>query len=75
MVVRGIRGATTVSVDSSAEILDATRELLLELLQANGITDNEEIASIIFTTSEQYVVERASRGSEVVKPIWLLMTM
>ncbi len=51
MVVRGIRGATTVSVDSSAEILDATRELLLELLRTNGITDNEEIASIIFTTS------------------------
>jgi hypothetical protein len=27
------------------------------------------------TTSEQYSVERESRGSEVVKPIWLLMTM
>ncbi|MNM97972.1 hypothetical protein D3C81_1104920 [compost metagenome] len=32
-------------------------------------------ASIILTTSVQYSVERASRGSEVVKPIWLLMTM
>ena len=32
-------------------------------------------ASIIFTTSVQYEVERESRGSEVVKPIWLLMTM
>jgi hypothetical protein len=32
-------------------------------------------ASIILTTSEQYSVERLSRGSLVVKPIWLLITM
>ena len=31
--------------------------------------------SIILTTSVQYSVERLSRGSLVVKPIWLLMTM
>ena len=31
--------------------------------------------STIFATSVQYSVERTSRGSEVVKPIWLLMTM
>ena len=32
-------------------------------------------ASIIFATSEQYSVERASRGSLVVNPTWLLMMM
>ncbi len=31
--------------------------------------------SIILTMSVQYRVERVSRGSEVVKPIWLLMMM
>ena len=31
-------------------------------------------ASIILTTSVQYSVERLSRGSLVVKPIWLLIT-
>ena len=31
--------------------------------------------STIFITSVQYSVERLSRGSEVVKPIWLLSTM
>ena len=51
MVVRGIRGATTVSSDSPAEIQEATRELLSELLRMNGIQDFEELASIIFTTS------------------------
>jgi hypothetical protein len=30
-------------------------------------------ASIIFAGSLQYNVERESRGSEIVKPTWLLM--
>ncbi len=32
-------------------------------------------ASTIFAMSVQYSVPRVSRGSDVVKPIWLLMTM
>ncbi len=51
MSVRGIRGATTVEQDSAAEIHDATRELLEQVVQANGIESFDEIASIIFTTS------------------------
>jgi chorismate mutase len=51
MGVRGIRGATTVENDVSTEIHEATREMLEELLRANGISDFEEVGSIIFTTS------------------------
>ena len=51
MGVRGIRGATTVENDVPAEIHEATREMLEELLRANGISDFEEVGSIIFTTS------------------------
>jgi chorismate mutase len=51
MGVRGIRGATTVDTDIPAEIHQATRELLQEILTANAIADFEEIGSIIFTTS------------------------
>ena len=39
------------SSDSPAEIHEATRELLSEILRMNGIQDFEELASIIFTTS------------------------
>ena len=49
--LRGIRGATTVADDTPELILDATRELLLELLSANDIDDFEVIASIFFTTT------------------------
>ncbi|HET8985458.1 MAG TPA: chorismate mutase [Trueperaceae bacterium] len=49
--LRGIRGATTVADDTPELILDATRELLLELLAANDIDDYDVIASIFFTTT------------------------
>ncbi len=47
---RGIRGATTVEENSREAILDATRELLHEMIEANGIR-MEEIGSAIFTTT------------------------
>lgn len=51
MVVRGVRGATSVEADAPEQILAATRELLQEVLRANEITSFEEIASAVFTTS------------------------
>jgi chorismate mutase len=51
MPVRGIRGATTVAEDDSSQILTATRELLDEILSSNGISEFDDIASIIFTTT------------------------
>ena len=51
MAVRGIRGATSVEVDVSDEILSATRELLHELLESNAIHEFDEIVSAIFTTT------------------------
>lgn len=51
MAVRGIRGATSVSVDSREAILEATRELLEEIIRANQLDRFEDIASIFFTTT------------------------
>jgi chorismate mutase len=49
--VRGIRGATTVEADTPELVLEATRELLVAMLEANGIDDFEPIAAIFFTTT------------------------
>lgn len=49
--VRGIRGATTVEADEPELVLEATRELLVAMLDANGIDDFEPIAAIFFTTT------------------------
>ncbi|MDZ4768664.1 MAG: chorismate mutase [Chloroflexota bacterium] len=50
MKFRGVRGATTVEQDSADAILTATRELLELLIEANSLTE-DDIASIIFTTT------------------------
>ncbi len=50
MPCRGIRGATTVEEDSAPAILEATRQLLVRLLEANSV-DVADIASAIFTVT------------------------
>jgi chorismate mutase len=50
MQCRGIRGATTVEVNSREAILDATRELLAALVERNGVR-KEDVASAYFTTT------------------------
>jgi chorismate mutase len=47
---RGIRGATTVAENTREAILEATRELLLRLIEANEIVV-DDVASAIFTTT------------------------
>jgi chorismate mutase len=51
MAVRGIRGATSVAEDTREAVLAATRELLEEILKTNRITQFDDIASILFTTT------------------------
>ncbi len=47
-MVRAIRGATTVNANDKQEILDATSELLLEMVKQNGIM-KQDIISILFS--------------------------
>lgn len=47
---RGVRGATTVTENSTKAILAATRELLLAIVEANEI-EIDDVASIFFTTT------------------------
>jgi len=50
MPCRGIRGATTVTANTREAILEATRELLDELILQNDIR-REDVASAYFTTT------------------------
>ena len=47
-VLRGVRGATTVPENSRDAIMDATEELLNEMVVVNGI-EAENIAAVYFT--------------------------
>jgi len=52
MPIRGIRGATTVVADQPDLILQATRELLEAILEANFEMKPEDVASVIFTVTD-----------------------
>ena len=52
MPIRGIRGATTVAADEADLILQATRELLEEILAENERMQPEDVASAIFTVTD-----------------------
>jgi chorismate mutase len=55
MPIRGIRGATTVAADEPNLILQATRELLEEILEENEGMQPEDVASAIFTVTDDLV--------------------
>ena len=52
MITRGIRGATTITTDTKEEVLSATRELLDAILAVNPALRPDDIASALFTTTE-----------------------
>ena len=50
MLVRGVRGATTIEANTVEAVLEATQELLSAMVEANDI-DAEYVASALFTTT------------------------
>ncbi len=54
-MVRGIRGATTVEQDDPDLILAATAELLEKILEGNPGLATDDIASILFTVTDDII--------------------
>jgi chorismate mutase len=63
MPIRGIRGATTVTADEPDLILQATRELLEEILAENEGMQTEDIASAIFTVTDDLASTFPAQGA------------
>lgn len=49
-VLRAVRGATTVERDEREHVLERTRELVLEILERNGLTE-DDLVSLVFTAT------------------------
>jgi chorismate mutase len=63
MPIRGIRGATTVTTDDPELILQATRELLEEILAENEGMQPEDVASAIFTVTDDLTSTFPAQGA------------
>ena len=60
--LRGLRGATTATANTSSAIIEATAELLTALQTANGFT-LEDVASAVFTSSPDLTAEYPARAA------------
>jgi chorismate mutase len=56
VAVRAIRGATQVGADSKEEILEATTELVTEVMTRNGLT-TDDVISVLFTATPDLTAE------------------
>jgi chorismate mutase len=63
MAIRGVRGATTVQHDQAEEILEATRGLLCALLEANPGLQPEDLASALFTLTDDLQAAYPARAA------------
>lgn len=63
-MVRGLRGASTCTANTVEEITEVTQELLLAMLERNGIA-HDDVISVLFTTTPDLVAAfpaTAARG-------------
>ena len=57
MPVRGVRGAVQVESDAAEAISNATRGLLLALTKANPSLDPQDLASVLFTVTDDLTAD------------------
>jgi len=50
LMVRGLRGATTVDVDSQDQVTERSQELILRLMECNDLVE-DDIVSVLFTAT------------------------
>ena len=49
LVVRGLRGATTVDADTVTQVTERSQELMLRIMERNDLVE-DDIVSVLFTT-------------------------
>ena len=64
-MIRGVRGAITVDVNSAAAILDATQELLEAMIASNQIAE-DEVASILFTATPELTAAYPAKAARLI---------
>ena len=73
MPVRGIRGAVVADNDQSEDVLEATRDLLKAISRSNPSLIPEDIASVIFTTTEDLTSEYPAKAARLLG--WLAVPL
>lgn len=70
MTIRGIRGATTIDADDVQSVHEATRELMLAILEANPTLRPMDIASAFFTVTDDITAAYPATGARELGGGW-----
>jgi chorismate mutase len=63
-MIRGVRGATTVTDDDADAIIAATQALLAQMIERNNIAEHE-VASVFFTTTPDLTAAYPARAARL----------
>jgi chorismate mutase len=65
LMVRGLRGATTVDVDSTEQVTERSQELMRELMQRNDLGEDDIVSALFTATADVTSVFPATAVREI----------
>jgi chorismate mutase len=65
LMVRGLRGATTVDVDSPAQVTERSQELMLRLMERNELVEDDIVSALFTATADVTSVFPATAVREI----------
>ena len=65
LMVRGLRGATTVDVDSAEQVTERSQELMRELMQRNDLGEDDIVSALFTATADVTSVFPATAVREI----------
>ena len=65
LMVRGLRGATTVDVDSPEQVTERSQELMLRLLERNELVEDDIVSALFTATADVTSIFPATAVREI----------
>ena len=65
LMVRGLRGATTVDVDSLEQVTERSQELMLKLMERNELVEDDIVSALFTATADVTSVFPATAVREI----------
>jgi chorismate mutase len=64
-MIRGLRGATTVDVDSVAQVTERSQELMRRLMERNDLTEDDIVSALFTATADVTSIFPATAVREI----------
>lgn len=65
LMVRGLRGATTVDVDSTEQVTERSQELMMRLMERNDLVEDDIVSALFTATADVTSIFPATAVREI----------